>query len=343
MQTTNPQRIRSWDFIKFVAIFLVIWGHCIKGFLSTDYHDSTIFRSIYSFHMPLFMMIAGYFSVSSIGMGMKEFVQKKFMRLIYPCIIWGGGLWIVLEFANSFHYGHSEYSLIGLLTDFYWLSDFWFLKSCFICYILVYLGVHSKVNQLYWMPITLLISQAISPFFVSFMYPCFLIGYVLRLNPPFMDTVKSYPNSLSILFFLMLFFWDKEMWINSHGIPQGIASFDMQKWMNLFFCRLFRLLIGIVGSLACISFVSRIFGVISESRIVSLCYDWGNYTLNIYILQRIILEMGISRLFNISNSSSFVINFIIIPFVSLIILVLCVCITKLIKMSPKLERVLWGL
>lgn len=343
MQPHNSSRVRLWDFVKFLAVFLVIWGHCIKGFFSSDCHDSAMFRYINSFHMPLFMMISGYFSVSSIAMEKMEFFKKKFMRLVYPCIIWGGILWIILEVAYSFHYGNSECSLLGLLTDYYWFSDFWFLKSCFICYVLVYLGVHTKFNQLYWMTITLLISQAISPFFVSFMYPCFLIGYVLRLNSPFMESVKSYPYFLSILFVLMLVFWDKEMWINSHGIPKGIAFFDMQKWVNLIFCRLFRLLIGIVGSLACISIISRIFGVISESRIVSLCCDWGNYTLNIYILQRLVLEMGISRLININNSSSFVINFIIIPFVSLIILVLCVCITKLINMSPKLERVLWGI
>lgn len=342
MQTTNPQRIRSWDFIKFVAIFLVIWGHCIKGFLPTDYLDSTIFRSIYSFHMPLFMMIAGFFSVSSIGMGKKEFVQKKFMRLIYPCIIWGGGLWIVLELANSFHYGHSEYSLIGLLTDFYWLSDFWFLKSCFICYILVYIGVHSKVDQLYWMLVTLLISQTISPFFVSFMYPCFLIGYLLKQYPSFMKFIKSYSYPFILLFLFMLCFWDKDMWINSHGIPQGIGDFDILQLLRLIFYRLFRLLLGIIGSLAFISFFLSFDSVISESRIVLLCCKLGKYTLNIYILQRIILEMGISRLVNLHHLNSFALSFIITPFVSLIVLLLCVYTTEMIKKTPKLERILWG-
>ena len=69
-------RIKAFDFLKFFAIFLVIWGHVIQYFLSSDYSDELVYRIIYSFHMPLFMMVSGYFSVSSMSLSIGTFLRK---------------------------------------------------------------------------------------------------------------------------------------------------------------------------------------------------------------------------------------------------------------------------
>lgn len=143
-------RIKYFDALKFFTIFPVVWGHCIQHFQTNDCSENIVFRYIYSFHMGLFMMISGYFSISSIRMSISSFVTKEFMRLIYPCIVWGGIVWIILEITHSFHYGNYTFSFTGLLSDFYWMSDFRFLKSYFICYCLTYTGIHSRLNKKYW-------------------------------------------------------------------------------------------------------------------------------------------------------------------------------------------------
>ena len=56
------QRLLTFDAIKIFAIFLVIWGHCIGELSSCDVANRSMYRIIYSFHMPLFMMISGFFS-----------------------------------------------------------------------------------------------------------------------------------------------------------------------------------------------------------------------------------------------------------------------------------------
>lgn len=338
--TYTNGRIQVWDVLKFILIFLVIWGHCIDKLLSSNCYDSTIFRIIYSFHMPLFMMISGYFSLSSMNLKFLGFLKKKFWQLIYPCIIWGSILWVVLEINNSFHYGHKEISLLGLLQDFYWLADFWFLKSLFICYVIAYTGSH-LIHKRYWIPTTLFISQLISPFFVSFMYPSFVIGMELRQNKFLLNKLKHNNYIIFSLFVVMLLFWNREMWINSHGIPSGFYHFDLQTWIDVLSSRCFRLLIGIVGSLAILAFFHALFNKQRHGRYIDICLDWGRYTLKIYILQAVILEKWLGGFIRLDNLPNTLCN-IFIPLFAFILLSFFVYISKLIQHSLGFEKLLWG-
>ena len=58
---TNP-RDRSFDNIRAVLIFLVIFGHALEYFRLTDHVAEFIYVFIYFFHMPVFIFISGYFS-----------------------------------------------------------------------------------------------------------------------------------------------------------------------------------------------------------------------------------------------------------------------------------------
>lgn len=57
------KRIRELDFLKGIAIVLVVVGHSVSQIISGDpdvYEENPLFRFIYSFHMPLFTFISGY-------------------------------------------------------------------------------------------------------------------------------------------------------------------------------------------------------------------------------------------------------------------------------------------
>lgn len=62
----NNERNAYIDFVKAVAIILVIVGHCIQYGSGNDvlsastFFDDKVFKFIYSFHMPLFMLVSGY-------------------------------------------------------------------------------------------------------------------------------------------------------------------------------------------------------------------------------------------------------------------------------------------
>lgn len=83
------QRLVYFDNLKGFAILLVVLGHCIQTHdISNSYQF--LFRFIYSFHMPLFMMVSGYFGYKASGVFLKDF-KKKVSRLLVPYLVWGGG------------------------------------------------------------------------------------------------------------------------------------------------------------------------------------------------------------------------------------------------------------
>ena len=89
------ERNYTIDFLKCIAIFLVIFGHCIQYgsglayYNSGTFFDDFLFKYIYSFHMPLFAAISGYLFYSSVQKySLKEMIFNRFYRLLIPIISW---------------------------------------------------------------------------------------------------------------------------------------------------------------------------------------------------------------------------------------------------------------
>ena len=61
------------DILKCFAIFLVLYGHSIQYLTPQHFENCILFKFIYSFHMPLFAMISGYFSFPSMNLNIKIF------------------------------------------------------------------------------------------------------------------------------------------------------------------------------------------------------------------------------------------------------------------------------
>lgn len=338
----KSNRIVLFDLIKCFAIFMVIWGHCIGQLTQTDCSQLPVYRIIYSFHMPLFMLISGYFASNSMNLSFKVFLAKKFRQLIYPCIIWGAMIWLVIESMHSFCYNRDTIDLWGLLVDFYWFGDFWFLKSCFICYLIAYIGFHSGMSKKYWMPVSLIISQGISPFYISFMYPCFIIGIELHQNKSLFLKIYNHYWITAISFLIMLFLYTENTWNRSHGIPSNILNADFQAWIQLITYRLFRLFIGIIGSIYFFLTFFKFFKRISNGKLIDFFSDCGRYTLELYILQTLVLERIITHYLQFNNVNQLLYNFFITPIISIIILLSLMFITKHIYKHQIIGKVLFG-
>lgn len=83
------------DFLRGIAILLVVVGHCIQfgsgsAYLKSGlYFANPLFKFIYSFHMPLFMLISGYLGWFSISKKThKDFVIDKCKGILIPLIAW---------------------------------------------------------------------------------------------------------------------------------------------------------------------------------------------------------------------------------------------------------------
>ena len=89
-QIANTGRIAWLDIVKLISIYLVVWGHCLQYLNSDSPMNNHLWVFIYSFHMPLFMLISGYFSTNIVSKTWYQVFKSKFAQLLLPCFIWGG-------------------------------------------------------------------------------------------------------------------------------------------------------------------------------------------------------------------------------------------------------------
>ena len=76
----KSNRIAYIDYLKFFAIVCVVIGHIIQ-YNDNNFDNNHLFRYIYSFHMPLFMMISGYISIFS-NKTIISTIKKRIIQLI---------------------------------------------------------------------------------------------------------------------------------------------------------------------------------------------------------------------------------------------------------------------
>ena len=89
-------RMEYYDIVKIIAIFLVIWGHVVQQTcLLNNAYQNIIYQTIYTIHMPIFMIMSGLFFRKSLKRSHSTpvFIRKlkfKILKLIIPTIIFGG-------------------------------------------------------------------------------------------------------------------------------------------------------------------------------------------------------------------------------------------------------------
>ncbi len=73
-----------FDNAKFLLIFLVVFGHIIRSYIHDNDALLHIYKFIYTFHMPAFILISGYFAK---GFNRHGYVKKIAWKLIVPYLI----------------------------------------------------------------------------------------------------------------------------------------------------------------------------------------------------------------------------------------------------------------
>ncbi len=132
------KRNRALDIAKGIAIILVVIGHAIPDATTKQGISSgslaLLHSLIYSFHMPLFFLISGYF-VNTLSTASSRGAQiwKKFQRLMVPYIFVGLAYapckLLLSRFANDpFHLSNLWKMVIGVNPD----GELWFLYSLFV-------------------------------------------------------------------------------------------------------------------------------------------------------------------------------------------------------------------
>ena len=140
------------DALRGVAVLAVLLGHAIQRGLVINYETNIVFKIIYSFHMPLFMLVSGYSLYKYTKKYDITFLKRRFFRLIIPTIVWS----YLIYFVRQFNFvGIKEFilfpdSLIEYTKILFWHPDFviWFLYIVFLITIIIFMQ-RKLINEKY--------------------------------------------------------------------------------------------------------------------------------------------------------------------------------------------------
>lgn len=289
------QRESYFDNAKFILIFLVVFGHLIQSFI--DYNESiyTLYKVIYTFHMPAFILVSGFFAK---GFYKKGYIYKYVKRLILPYIIFQ------IIYSIFYYYLYRKSTLTVDPFDPHW--SLWFLISLF--YWNMMLLLFSKMKPKLSLSIAVILGLAIgyvdwisnylslSRTFVFF--PLFLLGYWMKKEHLYLLTrikVKFAASFAFIIVFLgFLIFPDMNYeWLLGSKPYNEMGSASI----GSMFTRLGLYMLSIIMIFSFLAFVPK-----KEYFFTNL----GTNTLYVYLLHgfvvRVFRESEVQQFFNDAES-----------------------------------------
>ena len=131
----NKQRDNFADFLKYILIWMVVLGHFINLYQRSAGPFGGLYNCIYTFHMPLFVFISGYFSKR-----MNTYRRKNIDTLLYPFLVFqilNIVYTIIIPIEplknNIFYPYHQNWYLIAL----FWWRSFSPYKQFFKDYVVI--------------------------------------------------------------------------------------------------------------------------------------------------------------------------------------------------------------
>ena len=132
------------DVAKGMGIVLVVFGHAIDGLLAARLVDAqggwaTSYFAVYSFHMPLFFLLAGLFVSQRLAADATGFVHSAFVRIAWPYLLWSVIQLAVINALGQLVNTPSQLDaqrLVSLLWE--PTSQFWFLQALLVLHLLTW-------------------------------------------------------------------------------------------------------------------------------------------------------------------------------------------------------------
>ncbi|WP_181347724.1 acyltransferase family protein [Thalassobacillus sp. CUG 92003] len=176
-----------FDNAKLILIFIVVFGHMIQPFTHDSQFVYTLYTWIYVFHMPAFILLAGFFAKA---VKEKGYIAKLSKKLVMP--------YLIFQFVYTMYY-----FFIGkegwLHGPFYPHWSLWFLFSLFCWHVL--LQWFSRLSPLIGLGIAVQLGILVGYFSdightlslsrTLVFFPFFLLGYWLTVDH--MKKLQTWP------------------------------------------------------------------------------------------------------------------------------------------------------
>lgn len=243
----SGERVHYIDVARGIAIILMVLGHILEV--------ETIGRElVFSFHMPLFLIVSGYFFSDKGSFG--KLLSKLLVKLLLPAFV----ILTLVNFINMFRLGTGFRSFIsssihqivlfyswrndgaGIIWDYpYGTGVMWFISLLFlirllyflinkvtkgniygnlgICGVLTVAGYYISQNLLYWLPWSFDVALSSIIFFSG--------GHFLSLHRDKLQSIYRNWIFAACLFVIWMFnvFQFKSIELAMRTYPQGITSY----------------------------------------------------------------------------------------------------------------------
>lgn len=325
MDKKDDKRIAYIDLVKFIAICLVCIGH---SDVLVDMQVPSIVRDwIYSFHMPLFMLCCGYFSLNSYQKPFKLFLKQKTIQLLVPTVSV-----IILTILTCYIINSTDD--ITTLSKLEIIGGMWFLKTLFACYLYVWLFMRLKCNDILKVSISVLLALFFPHgYFLQFnwMLLFFWSGYFLRKYDVFYARYRSIITLLAICIFIVL---------PIHKEP-SVLTYDILFHQPLQLPMQY--LMALSGSLALMGCSYYICNIWYQSRIITFFENVGRYTLGIYGLQSFLLQRICVKFIHLSDAiPALIYDFVIIPCIGVVATLICFYLIQILKRNSIINFFMFG-
>lgn len=323
-------RILYLDLVKLFTIYLVILGHVIAMMINGYTVGERLFTFICSFHMPLFMLLSGYFTNgSALKKPFGVFLITKTKQLLLPAATCAAITCIYLFLCRD--------------TAYYWIEiigNSWFLKTLFVNYVLFYIMMKTHINDWILLVISctlLFIIPGCKSLQLNLLFPYFWGGYMLKKYHVLERINGSWRYAMFFLFiFACAYYWQRTL-----GIPNYI-EINLANIQNKGHLILFRYLVSFSGSLCVISIISLLYHYMKQHTVMSRISYYGRYTLGVYVLQTILVINIFPDTFAWYVESEFLLDVVIAPLIALAFLVICLFLIHLISKNKTLDLLFFG-
>ena len=259
----------------------VVVGHAYIPFASV------LYKVIYSCHMPLFMIISGFFFQKKLRQSppLTQILQKKSRQLLLPILVFGT-IYYILNQDLTLPFSGQVYNYYGTL-----IRTLWFLKANFFAIFIVLLlnlaFKNKRIHILFYILfcfLFMLVPDYGHTAGDKFLFPCFIAGLFLEQHQTYI--IPRYKAHrllwfllLSVLYGFLLVLMDNSRTIYGNSV---FLFEDGADWKTVLFNDCFRVAIGIIGSLFFLAIFENLFYLLPNSIIYQPFVKIGQITLPFY-------------------------------------------------------------
>lgn len=317
MDDDIKKRELLFDVLRGFAIVLVVFAHCIQDGSGAAfrenalYFEDRLYQFIYSFHMPLFMIVSGYLNWES----MKNAHNKKERRmllarrasaLLAPIFLWSAVDYVRILITNYIN-GSSQPEALVFVYFYLALTNLWFLWavwwSFFVVYVMHYFLRDNVIIYAAGFLVLFIIPDGLGlgsykymlPYFISAFY---LHGYLQDKGHKLQKMPKLWILAATGIAFAGLFvLYNEESFIYLTGYKLIGRNVVKQLWIDVY-----RMTIGFVGSAFFILLWQYLLGFVNKMNVVrrtnfsfQVLRKLGVNSMGIYILSGYLLVFVVQR------------------------------------------------